>query len=124
MLKKTTNVKIVSILKLCYCRSKKWVINLRWQDLMTYSAEKLYANYVFWANHFEDNQFMNPLIKKRLIRTAVPTLINIPNPPPMLMPTRPLPKQYHEEDKIEVQVPPPLGDSEQLAEEPESTHCK
>ena len=38
------------------------------------------------------------------------------------MPTRPLPKWYHKEDKIE--VPPPLGDSEQLAEEPESTHCK
>ena len=91
---------------------------------MTYSAEKLYANYVVCANHFEDNQFMNPLIKKRLIRTAVPTLMNIPNPPPTLMLARPLPKWYHEEDKIEVQLPPPLGDSEQLAEEPESTHCK
>ena len=67
---------------------------------------------------------MNPLIKKRLIRTAVPTLMNIPNPPPMLMPTRPLPKQYHEKDKIEVQLPPPLGDSEQLAEKPGTTHCK
>ena len=92
---------------------------------MTYSAEKLYANYVVCVNHFEDNQFMIPLIKKRLIRTAVPTLMNIQNPPLMLMmPTRPLPKWYHAEDKIEVQVPPPLGDSEQLAEEPESTHCK
>ena len=91
---------------------------------MTYSAEKLYANYVVCTHHFEDNQFMNPLIKKRLIRTAVPTLMNIPNPPPMLMPTRPHPKWYHEEDKIEIQVPCPLGDTEQLAQEPEMTHCK
>ena len=82
---------------------------------MTYSAGKLYANYVVCANHFEDNQFMNPLIKKTLIRIAVPTLMNITNPPPMLMPTIPLPKQYHGEDKIEIQVPPPLGDTEQLA---------
>ena len=40
------------------------------------------------------------------------------------MPTRPLPKRYNEEDKIEIQVPPPLGGTEQLAEEPEMTYCK
>ena len=90
---------------------------------MTYSAEKLYANSVVCANHLEDNQFMNPLIKKRLIRTAAPTLMNIPNPPPMLMPTRPLPKQYHEEDKIKIHLLSSSGDTGQLAGEPETTHC-
>ena len=36
--------------------------------------------------HFEDNQFMNPAMKNRLIHNAVPTMFDIPNPPPKLTP--------------------------------------
>ena len=37
---------------------------------------------------------MNPNIKKKkLIHTAVPTLFDIPNPPPRVTPKRPLPNR-------------------------------
>ena len=42
---------------------------------MSYSAEKLNKQYTVCANHFEDNQFMNPLVKNRLIHSAVPTIL-------------------------------------------------
>ena len=67
--------------------SKRWVINLRREDLMTYPTEKLNEQYRVCSNHLEDSQFMN-----RLIHTAVPTLMNLPNPPPKLTPSRSLPK--------------------------------
>ena len=63
-------------------RSKRWVINLRREDLMEYSTEQLYAQYTVCANHFEDSQFMNPAQKNRLIHNAVPTLIAQHNAPP------------------------------------------
>ena len=67
-------------------RSKRWVINLRREDLMKYSTEQLYAQYTVCANHFEDSQFMNPAQKNRLIYNAVPTLIAQHNAPPKLTP--------------------------------------
>ena len=74
-------------------RSKRWVINLRREDLMKYSTEQLYVQYTVCANHFEDSQFMNPAQKNRLIHNAVPTLIAQHNAPPKLTPKRPPPKQ-------------------------------
>ena len=35
---------------------------------------------------------MNPVEKKSLIHTAIPTLFDVPNPPPRITPNRPLPK--------------------------------
>ena len=77
-----------------FFRSKQWVINLRREDLMSYSTEKLNKQYTVYANHFEDNQFKNPAMKDRLIHNAVPTIFDIPNPPPKPMPKPQLPK-YH-----------------------------
>ena len=42
--------------------------------------------------HFEDSQFTFVGTKDRLNKSAVPTLFNIPNPPPLLTPIRPPPK--------------------------------
>ena len=35
---------------------------------------------------------MNPVNKKSLIHTAIPTLFDVPNPPPRITPKRGLPK--------------------------------
>ena len=67
-------------------RSKRWVINLRREDLMKYSTEQLYAQYTVCANHFEDSPFMNPAQKNRPIHNAVPTLIAQHNAPLKLTP--------------------------------------
>ena len=69
-----------------FFRSKQWVINLRREDLMPYSTEKLNRQYTVCANHFEDNQLMNPAMKNRLIHNDLPTIFDIPNPPPKLTP--------------------------------------
>ena len=52
---------------------------------MSYSTEKLNKQYTVCGNHFEDNQFMNPAMKNGLIHNAVPTIFDIPNPPPKLI---------------------------------------
>ena len=67
---------------------KRWVITLRQADLDGYTSEHLYKTYVLCSDHFEDNQFMNAAVKNRLIHNAVPTLFDIPNPPPLLTPKR------------------------------------
>ena len=59
---------------------------------MTYPTEKLNKQYSVCSNHFEDSQFMNISTKNKLIHTAVPTLMNLPDPPPKLTPSRPIPK--------------------------------
>ena len=97
---------------------------------MKYTTTHLYTNYCVCANHFEDNQFMNPLKKNKLIHTAAPTLVNITNPPPKLAPIGSLSKQYCDENipstseaKIETQ-PAPVPDSEPRAHEPTAVYCK
>ena len=65
-------------------QSKQQVINTRRADLDKYSTEQLYKCYTLCANHFEDSQFMNPQAKKSLIHNALPTLFDVPNPPPKL----------------------------------------
>ena len=59
---------------------------------MTNRTKNLNKQYCVCSNHFEDSQLMNILTKNKLIHTAVPTLMNFPNPPPKLTPSRPLPK--------------------------------
>ena len=52
----------------------------------------MYNAYTLCSKHFEDSQFMNPAKKNSLIHTAVPTIFDVPNPPPSVTPKRPLPK--------------------------------
>ena len=42
---------------------------------MSYSKEKLNMQYTVCVNHFEDNLFMKPAMKNRLIHNAVPTIL-------------------------------------------------
>ena len=87
---------------------------------MSYSTEKLNKQYTVCANHFEDNQFMNPAMKNRLIHNAVPTIFDISNPPPKLTPKQQLPKYHPLPSKTpkqeQVQTPPDMP-------EPTSPKC-
>ena len=55
--------------------------------------EKLHKQYRICQEHFEESQFMNPVVRNRLIHTAVPIVIAVPNPPALLTPKRQLPKR-------------------------------
>ena len=61
-------------------------------DLDGYTTEHMYNSYTLCSKHFEDSQFMNSAKKNSLIHTAVPTIFDVPNPPPSVTPKRPLPK--------------------------------
>ena len=37
---------------------------------------------------------MNPAKRNSLIHNAVPTIFDVPNPPPLLTPRRPIPKHH------------------------------
>ena len=65
-----------------WCRCKEWVQRSRRQDLLNKEIAKLYRNYHLCSDHFEESQFMNAQEKKRLIWNAVPSIFNVPNPPP------------------------------------------
>ena len=75
-----------------FIRSKRWVINSRREDLLGKSTEQLGKSNVMCANHFEDSQFMNISAKNSLIKTAVPTIFDINNPPKQVSSKRPAPK--------------------------------
>jgi hypothetical protein len=49
----------------------------------------LYDNCSLCANHFEDFQFVDPVLKNRLKATAIPTIFNVPNPPQRVDSKRP-----------------------------------
>jgi hypothetical protein len=51
------------------------------------SPEYLYKNCFVCGEHFESQMFLNDL-KNRLQPTAVPTLINVNNPPQSVFPVR------------------------------------
>ena len=70
------------------CRSKRWVINSRRQDLLNCSVQYLNSNVRFCSMHFEPHQFHpgTSCLKK----DAAPTCFNIPNHPPAVSMKRPL----------------------------------
>ena len=76
-----------------WCRCKEWVQRSRWQDLLNKDVAKLYRNCHLCSDHFEEShsQFMNALEKKRLIWNAVPSVFNVPNPPPSVTSKQRLP---------------------------------
>ncbi|KAK7497539.1 hypothetical protein BaRGS_00011179 [Batillaria attramentaria] len=68
---------------------RKWVQNSRRQDLLNIPTSTLHARkYLFCSDHFEDKQFLRPTMKDRLVWNAIPTIFDVPNPPPKLTPTR------------------------------------
>ena len=70
-------------------RCQKWVQNTRRDDIRSIPLQKLY-HFELCSNHFEDSQFTNKDKRNRLIRNAVPTLFEVPNPPEKVTPSRPL----------------------------------
>ncbi|GFO07102.1 52 kda repressor of the inhibitor of the protein kinase [Plakobranchus ocellatus] len=75
-------------------RCKKWLINCRRQDLLCKSPRELYTSNVLCAIHFEDSEYTDPHRRNRLKPLkAVPTIFNIPNPPPKFANRRPAPRK-------------------------------
>ena len=66
------------------CRSKRWVINLRRDDLVNRSPEYLYKNCTVCSEHFEPIMFMHD-IRNRLYSHSIPTIVNVSNPPKTVM---------------------------------------
>ena len=82
------------------CRSREWAVKARREDLLKRMGphedrdditKHISKNNVMCQLHFEESQFTAS--KKKLIKTAVPTLFNIPNPPKKLAPKRKGPKE-------------------------------
>ena len=71
-----------------FSRAKKWVVNMRREDLMKSSAEYLHVNIKVCSEHFEKSQY-HPN-STRLKRDATPTLFDVPNPPKPHVSKRPL----------------------------------
>ena len=99
---------IVVIVFLCLCfvltsnsqsifsdfRCRRWVQNSRRKDLLGKLAEEIRSSGCrLCADHFEPTQFNVPAERKRLVWNAVPTIFNIPNPPPQVTSTRPSPRK-------------------------------
>ena len=61
-------------------RRRKWLQNIRREDLLKKSPEYCYNNIVVCSDHFERVMFQNDLCQ-RLNWNAYPTLFNAPNPP-------------------------------------------
>ena len=75
-------------------RCRKWIQNSRRQDLLNKPLEKIGkwgSGYYLCSKHFEPSQFTVPNEKKRLNWNAVPTLFDVPNPPPSVTIKRKLP---------------------------------
>ncbi len=66
---------------------------MRREDLLRKSASDLHNNVRLCADHFEPQEFVNPIQKKKLKATALPTIFSIPNPPPPTAPQRKPPRK-------------------------------
>ena len=78
---------------ICLARCKQWVQNCRREDLLGKSSAYLSKNCFVCAEHFEPQclpKFKN--IRGRLSKGTIPTLFDIPNPPPTIGSKRPAPK--------------------------------
>lgn len=104
-------------------RCKKWVVNLRRDDLHGKSPEALYKNNVVCALHFEDSQFMNPFERNKLIHCAVPSLFDIPNPPKKVTPSRPPPKKRQPPDTHQPPSKRACLDTKQSPAPPSTNQC-
>lgn len=75
-------------------RCKKWIQNSRRADLKGKSPSYCYGNLLLCETHFEASMFYNSLSKSSLLRNAIPTLFDVPNPPPKLSLKRKLPIRH------------------------------
>ena len=77
-------------------RCKKWLINCRRKDLDNTPFVFLNKNFYLCSNHFEDTMYY-PTNNggKRLLQSAIPTIFNIPNPPPFVGCKRKPPVEQH-----------------------------
>ncbi|XP_066955579.1 uncharacterized protein [Macrobrachium rosenbergii] len=62
-------------------RCRQWIVKCCRPDLEVKSTKYLYNNCRICSEHFEDSQFMNAILKSKLLRNASPTLFNDPNGP-------------------------------------------
>ena len=76
-----------------FYRCDVWVQNTRREDLLEMTTKQLY-NYRICADHFEDGVFMNVAQKNSLMPHAIPTLFDVPNPPPKVTIKRKLPTRH------------------------------
>jgi hypothetical protein len=76
-----------------FCRCAAWVQNSRLTSLEGQTPEYLHKNRGFCADHFEECIFMNTANKNKLVVNAVPTLFDVPNPPPQVATKRPFPRR-------------------------------
>jgi hypothetical protein len=72
--------------------AKRWAINVRREDLVDKSPEYLFKNCTVCSEHFESIMFLNDL-HNRLQPTAVPTIVNVSNPPKFVAVQRTPPKR-------------------------------
>lgn len=87
------------------CRAKRWVINCRNQNIDKENLERLNKTRVVCSMHFESHYYYNPQDKANssLYSHAIPTIINVPNPPKRTEVRRPLPtKRKLEADHTDV----------------------
>ncbi len=68
-------------------RGKRWIINMRQDDLLEKPINYCHRNILVCAHHFEDTQFMN-VKNNTLTHDAVPTLFAVSNPPRCVTPRR------------------------------------
>lgn len=74
--------------------AKRWAINLRREDLINREPEYLHKNCTVCTEHFEDIMFVNDL-RNRLKPTAIPTIVRVNNPPPLVASSRPKPTRKY-----------------------------
>ncbi len=109
---------VIEILFHGKCRCRKWVQNTRREDIRRKSTEKLNQSYRLCSVHFEDSQFMNPNEKRRLVWSAVPTLFDVPNPPPKQTLSRAPRKCRHSSDLTSPKGQAYMGDQSATSDQP------
>jgi THAP domain len=86
------------------CRCKIWLVNCRRADLDKFfksNPNYLYNNCRLCSDHFEHSQFVDPVLKRRLTASAVPTIFNVPAPPQKLCSSRKPPAKRLFTDLVE-----------------------
>lgn len=74
---------MILIIPFMIFRCKRWIANIRRADLDNEDVSKFFKTRVICSDHFENTAYNNPSDRhsSRLLPSAVPTLINCPNPP-------------------------------------------
>ena len=77
-------------------RCKNWLLNCRRKDLDNTPFVFLNKKFHLCSNHFEDTMYYPTNNSgKRLLQSAIPTIFNIPNPPPFVGCKRKPPVERH-----------------------------